>query len=68
LEFRELVDEGREDGFMVLAIEPGPMLSSKRRFQGKVEEASTWASLKTDSPNNFAVGGTWLVLQEEIVF
>jgi hypothetical protein len=60
LEFKDSADKGREARFMVLTIEPSPMPSSKRSFQGEVEEANTWASLKTDSPDNLAVGSTRL--------
>jgi hypothetical protein len=50
LELGDLAYEWREAGFMVLAIEPCPMPSLKRAFQGKIEEASVRASLKTYTP------------------
>jgi hypothetical protein len=53
---------------MVLAIEPCPVPSSKRGFQGKIKEASTRASLKTYAPNDLSIGDTRLILQEEIIF
>jgi hypothetical protein len=39
----------------------------KRSFQVDIEEASTRIGLETYAPNNLPVGGTRLVLQEEIV-
>jgi hypothetical protein len=68
VKLRESAHEGREAGFMFLAIEPCPVPSSKRSFQGKIEEASTRAGLETYAPNNLLVGGTQLVLEEEVVF
>jgi hypothetical protein len=68
LELGELAYEWREARFMVLTIEPCPMLSPKRGFQGKIEEASARASMKTYAPNDLSVGGTRLILQEEIFF
>jgi DNA-binding transcriptional regulator PaaX len=53
---------------MTLAIEPCPVPSPKRTFEGKIEEAITGAGLEIYAPNNLSVGGTWLVLQEDIVF
>jgi hypothetical protein len=53
---------------MILIIEPYPMTSPQRDFQGKIEEASVRASLKTYAPNDLLVGGTRLILQEEIIF
>jgi hypothetical protein len=53
---------------MVLTIEPCPVPSPKRGFQGKIKEASMRASLKTYSPNDLLVGSTWLILQKEIFF
>jgi hypothetical protein len=44
-ELEESAYEGREDGLMVLTIEPCPMPSSKRGFQRKVEEASVRTGL-----------------------
>jgi hypothetical protein len=64
----ELAHEGREAGFMILAIEPCLMPSSKRSFQGKIEEAITRAGLETYAPNNLLVGKTQLVFQEEVAF
>jgi hypothetical protein len=40
----------------------------KRSFQGKIEEAGTRVGLETYAPDNLLVGGTQLVLQEEICF
>jgi hypothetical protein len=53
MELGESGYKGREARFMVLAIEPSPMPSSKRNLQRKVEETSTRAGLKTYTPNNF---------------
>jgi hypothetical protein len=61
LELGEPAYERREVGFVVLVIEPCPMPSPKRGFQGKVEESSARASLKTYVPNNLSVGGTRLI-------
>jgi hypothetical protein len=66
IELRESAHEGREAGFMILAIEPCPMPSSKRCFQGKIEEASRRAGLETNAPNNLPVGGTRLAPQEVV--
>jgi hypothetical protein len=68
VELGESAHEGREAGFMILTIEPCPVPSSKRSFQGENEEASTGTGLETYAPNNLPVGSTRLVLQEEIVF
>jgi hypothetical protein len=46
---------------MVLAIEPCPVPSSKRGFQGRIEKDSVKVSLKTYAPNNVSVGGTRLI-------
>jgi hypothetical protein len=68
LELEESAYERREASFMVHAIEPCPVPSLKRGFQGKIEEASVRASLKTYAPIDHSVGATWLILQEEIIF
>jgi hypothetical protein len=68
IEPRESAQEGREVGFMILAMEPCPMPSLKGSFQGKIEEASRRAGLETYAPNSLPVGGTRLVLQEEVIF
>jgi hypothetical protein len=68
LELGEPTYEWREARFMVLAIEPYPVPSPKGGFQGKIEEASARTSLKTYAPNDLLVGGTQLILQEEIIF
>jgi hypothetical protein len=62
LELREPAYEWREAGFMVLAIEPCPVPSPKRGFQGKIEEASVRVSLKTYAPTNLSGHGTQLIL------
>jgi hypothetical protein len=67
-EFREPAYEWREARFMVLKIEPCLLPSPMRGFQGKIQEASTRASLKTYTPNDLSVGCTRLILQEEIIF
>jgi hypothetical protein len=68
LELGEPAYEWREASFMVLAIEPCHMPSLKRGFHEKIKEASTRVSLKTYAPNDLSVGGTRLILQEEIIF
>jgi hypothetical protein len=68
LKLGELAYEWREARSVVLAIEPCPMSSPERGFQGTIEEAITRVSLKTYTPKDLSVGGTWLVLQEEIIF
>jgi hypothetical protein len=62
LELEELAYERREAGLVVLVIEPCPVLSLKRGFQGKVKKAGVRVSLKTYAPNNLSVGGTQLIL------
>jgi hypothetical protein len=62
LELGQAAYERWEAGFVVLAIEPCPMPSSKKGFQGKIEEASARVSLKTYAPNNLSVGSTQLIL------
>jgi hypothetical protein len=64
VELEESAHEGREAGFMILTIEPCPVPSLKRGFQGRIEEASTRAGLETYTPNNLPVHGTRQVLQE----
>jgi hypothetical protein len=68
VKLRGSAHEGREVGFMIISIEPCPVPSLKRSFQGKIKEASIRASLETYAPNNLPVGGTRLVLQEKVVF
>jgi hypothetical protein len=68
LELGEPAYERREARFMVLAIEPCPVPSPKRGFQGKIEEASIRESLKAYAPNDLSIGSTRLILQEEIIF
>jgi hypothetical protein len=68
LELGEPAYERREARFMVLTIEPCPVTSPKRGFQGKIKEVSARASLKTYAPNDLSVGSTRLILQEEIIF
>jgi hypothetical protein len=68
IEPRESAQEGREAGFMILSIEPCPMPSLKRSFQGKIEEASRRAGLETYAPNSLPVDSTRLVLQEDVIF
>jgi hypothetical protein len=56
LELRELAYEWREASFMVLAIEPCPVPSLKRGFQGMIEDANARASLKTYAPVTLRLG------------
>jgi hypothetical protein len=67
LELRELAYEWREAQFMVLTIEPCAVPSLRRRFQGKIKEVSTRASLKAYPSNDFLICGTRLVFQKEVV-
>jgi hypothetical protein len=67
LKFRELAYERREAGFMVLALEPRPVPSLKGSLHRKVKEAGTREGLETHTPNNLAVSGTRLVLQEKVI-
>jgi hypothetical protein len=62
LEFRESTDKGREVGFVVLTIEPCTVPSLERRFQRKIEETGTRASLEAYASYVFPVGGAPLVL------
>jgi hypothetical protein len=68
LVFRELVYEGREAGFLVLTIEPGPMISLKRSFHREFKKAASRVSLETHIPDNLLVSGTRLIFQEEVIF
>jgi hypothetical protein len=68
LELREPAYEWREARFMVLEVKPCPVASPKRGFHGKIEEASSGVCLKTNTPIDLLVGGTRLILQEEIIF
>jgi hypothetical protein len=68
LELREPAYKWREARFMVFAIEPCLVPSSGRGFQGKIIEASARVSLKIYALNDLLVGGTQLILQEEIIF
>jgi hypothetical protein len=52
---------------MILTIEPCPVPSMKRCFQGKFKKAGMWPSLETNTPDNLSVGGTQLIFQEELV-
>jgi hypothetical protein len=67
LELRESTNERRKAGFMILIIEPYPMPSTKRFFQGKVKKASMRTGLKTHTHNIFSVSGTRLIFQEKVV-
>jgi hypothetical protein len=53
LELREPAYEQGEARFMVLTIEPCPVPSSRRGFQGKIKEAGARVSLKTYTPMTF---------------
>jgi hypothetical protein len=61
--FRESSYKRREDGFMVLIVEPCPVPSPKGSLHRKVKEASTWLGLETHDPDNLVVSGTRLVFQ-----
>jgi hypothetical protein len=67
LKVRELAYERREAEFMVLVVEPRPVPSPKGSLHRKVKEADTRAGLETHAPNNLAVSGTRLVLQEKVI-
>jgi hypothetical protein len=58
LELEKLAYEGREDGFMVLAVEPCSMPSPERISQGKIKETNTRVGQEAYAPYNFPVGGT----------
>jgi hypothetical protein len=65
LELGESANERREDKFMVLVVELGPMPSLEGSFQRKVQEAGARAGLKTYAPNDFLVRGACLIIQEK---
>jgi hypothetical protein len=67
LKFRESAYKRREAGFMVLTAEPHHVPSSKVSLHRKVKEADMRAGLETHAPNNLAVSGTRLVLQEKVI-
>jgi hypothetical protein len=68
LEFKKSDDEGVEEGFVVLAIEPCTVPSLERRFHRKIEKTSTRVSLEAYASYNFPVRGARLVLQEKVIF
>jgi hypothetical protein len=61
LEFRESAYKGREARFMVFAVEPCSVQSSKRSLHRKIKEVVARAGLKTHTPNNLTVSGTRLI-------
>jgi hypothetical protein len=67
LKFCESAYKRREAGFMVLAVEPCPVPSSKGRLHWMVNEASTRAGLETHALDNLSVSGTRLVFQEKVI-
>jgi hypothetical protein len=68
LKFRESAYERGEAGFMVLVVEQCPMPSLKGSLHLEVKEAGTRPGLEAHTPNNLAVSGTQLILQEKVVF
>jgi hypothetical protein len=68
LKFRELAYERREAGFVVLAVEPWPMPTTKGSLHQKVKEAGARADLETHVPDNLAVSDARLIFQEKVVF
>jgi hypothetical protein len=52
---------------MILTIEPCPMPSTKRCFQGKFMKSGTRAVLKTHALDNLSISGTRMIFQEEII-
>jgi hypothetical protein len=53
---------------MVFVVKQSHVPSPERRLHRKVEKATIWMSLKTNVVDNLLVGGTGLVLQEEVIF
>jgi hypothetical protein len=69
LKFRESAYERREDGFIVLAVEPHSVPSTKGSLHGNFMKASARASLlETYTFTNLTVSGARLVFQEEVIF
>jgi hypothetical protein len=52
---------------MFLVVEPCPVPSPKVSLHRKVKEADTRTGLETHTPDNLAVSGTRLVLQEKVI-
>jgi hypothetical protein len=68
LVFRESAYKGREVGFMVLTIEPGPMPSSKRSLHWVFKKIASRVSLEIHTLDSLLVSGTRLIFQEKIMF
>jgi hypothetical protein len=67
LEFRELAHKGREARFMILAVEPRPMPTLERSLHRKINELGARMGVKTETPNDLTVSGTWLIFQEKVI-
>jgi hypothetical protein len=67
LKLRESAYERRETKFMVLAVEPHSVPSSKGILHWKVQEASVRAGLKTHTSVNLAISGAPLIFQEKVI-
>jgi hypothetical protein len=64
LKFRESANERREDGFVVLTVEPRLVPSLKGGLHWEVKEAGMRARLETHTSDNLAVSSTRLIFQE----
>jgi hypothetical protein len=67
LKFKESAYKGWEAWFVVLTVEPRLVPSPKRGLHGKFKETNARAGLKTHTPNNLLVSGTWLIFEEKII-
>jgi hypothetical protein len=64
---REMTDEQGKTQLMVLAVEPLLVPTLERSLQGKVEEETVRVGLDPHDAHYLTLGGTGLILQEEIM-
>jgi hypothetical protein len=67
LKFRKSAYKKREARFMVLTVEPCPVLSPKGSLHRKVKEAGVRVGLESHAPNSLTVSSAQLVFQEEVI-
>jgi hypothetical protein len=53
---------------MIFTIKPGHVPPLEGSFHWEIDKATVGASLKTNTTDNFLIGGAGLVFQKEIIF
>jgi hypothetical protein len=68
LELRKVTNDWGKAGFMIFTIKPGHVPPLEGSFHWEIDKATVGASLKTNTTDNFLIGGAGLIFQKEIIF